>query len=86
MPPQQHPDPTMHANSTFYRQNSSQTYTFRNTLTAVISLKINLENSENSLHTNISVIQNVLRLETQQDLCGTLFNVISRSVTQVANN
>jgi len=39
----------MHANSTFHRQNPSQKQTFRNTLTAVILLKINLENSENSL-------------------------------------
>jgi len=45
-----------------------------------------LENSENSLHTNISVIQNVLRLKTQQDFCGSLFKKTAMSATQVANN
>jgi hypothetical protein len=76
----------MHANSTFHRQNPSQKQTFRNTLTSVILLKINLENSEKSLHTNISAIQNVLSLKTQQDLCGSLFKKTAGLAAQVANN
>jgi len=45
-----------------------------------------LKNSENSLHTNISIIQNVLRLKTQQDLCGGVFKKTAGSATQAANN